>query len=205
LERQNIGNIISTNISKLYNCRKTKYILSLILLTIFFWSCSAKVLLPPEWIYEKKAISLHIEADQKLNLNEGDSHTLHLCVYQLNDPNGFNQLSGDLNGLFELLDCSIFDASAAVVKQITVHPGETIDIKLDRAENAKYLAVAAGYIKISKERMTRLINIPVVVKKEGFIRTTKTQVPALIDVNLYLGPMQIKDIKIKVDDIKKGS
>lgn len=191
MEKQNIGSIISKDISKLYSCSKAKYILSLLFLTAFLFSCSAKVLPPPEWTYEKEAISLHIEADPKLNLDDGDSHTLHLCVYQLNDPNGFNQLSSDLNGLFTLLDCSIFDTSAAVVKQITVHPGENIDIKLDRAENAKYFAVAAGYMKISKQRITRLINIPVVVKKEGFIRTTKTQVPALINVDLFLGPMQI--------------
>ena len=171
------------------------YIISFLLFTAFIWSCSTKVLPPPEWAYEKEAISLHIEADHNLNLNEGNSHTLHICVYQLSDPNGFNQLSGDLNGLLELLDCSIFDASVAVVKQITVHPGEIIDIKLDRAENAKYLAVTAGYIKILKQRITRLINIPVAVKKEGFIRTTKTQIPALIDVDLYLGPMQIKGIQ----------
>ncbi|MCP4672237.1 MAG: type VI secretion system lipoprotein TssJ [Desulfobacula sp.] len=199
MEKQNIGSIISKDISKLYSCKKAGYILSLLFLTLFIWSCSAKVLPPPEWTYEKEAISLHIKADPKLNLNKGASHTLHLCVYQLNDPNGFNQLSGDLNGLFTLLDCSIFDSSAAVVKQITVHPGETMDIKLDRAENAKYLAVAAGYMKISKQRITRLINIPIVVKKEGFIRTKKTQVPALIDVDLYLGPMQIKDIQTRID------
>lgn len=199
MKKQNMGNIISKDISKLYTCKKTRYILSLLFLTLFIWSCSGKVLPPPEWTYEKEAISLHIKADPQLNLNEGDSHALHLCVYQLNDPNGFNQLSGDLDGLFALLDCSIFDTSAAVVKQITVQPGETIDIKLDRAENAKYLAVAAGYIKISKQRITRLINIPVVVKKEGFIKTTKTQVPALIDVDLYLGPRQIKDIQSRID------
>ena len=202
MKRLKIGNIISKNgfelndHGNLKTSGKIRYVLYLILLTVFLFSCSAKVLPPPEWTYEKEAVSIHIEADHKLNLDEGDAHTLHLCVYQLKEPNGFNQLTGDLNGLYELLDCSMFDASVAAVKQITVHPGETIDIKLDRAEDAKYLAVAAGYIEMSRETITRLIDIPVVIKKEGFIRTTKTQIPALIDVNLYLGPMQIKGMKI---------
>jgi len=202
LNKLNTENTISNNVMELNDhgkfkkTRKIKLILSFLLLSLFFWSCSAKVLPPPEWIYEKNAISLHIEADHELNLDDGESHTLHLCVYQLKDPNGFNQLSADLNGLYELLDCSMFDTSVAVLKQITVHPGETIELKLDRAESAKYLAVVAGYhVEMSKNTITRLIEIPVVIKKEGFIRKSKTQVPGLLNTTLYLGPMQIKGIE----------
>lgn len=55
-------------------------------------ACAAKQLPPPQWTYEKEAIRLHIKADNKLNLDEGEAHTLLLCVYQLSDPNTFNQL-----------------------------------------------------------------------------------------------------------------
>ncbi|MFO7885652.1 MAG: type VI secretion system lipoprotein TssJ [Desulfobacteraceae bacterium] len=199
MKKNNTRNIISDLITPLKNREikslKFKTILSFIFLSCFLLSCSAKLLPPPEWTYEKEAVTIHIEADHNLNLYERESHPLHLCVYQLKNPNGFNQLSSNLSGLYELLDCLMFDASVAVVKQITVYPGETMDITLDRAEEAKYLAVAAGYFELSKENITRLIDIPVKIKTSGFIRKTKKQVPAPLNFNLYLGQMQITAVE----------
>jgi predicted component of type VI protein secretion system len=79
-----------------------------VLSLLFFWACAAKQLPPPQWTYEKDAIRMHIKADDKLNLDEGEAHTLLLCAYQLSDPNTFNQLSNDQDGLYKLLECSLF-------------------------------------------------------------------------------------------------
>jgi len=62
---------------------------------------------------------------------------------------------------------------------------------LDRAEGARYVAVAAGYYLLEKERMVRLYEIPVVIEKKGFIKRSKTQKLGILEIDLRLGPEQI--------------
>jgi len=166
-----------------------------VFITLLLFSCTAKVLPPPQWTYEKDAIKLRLEADPMLNLDDGKAHTLHLCIYQLKDPNGFNQLAGDESGLYKLLDCKLFDQGVAVSKRLIVNPGEKTTLVLDRAENAKYLAVVAGYYDIEKERITRLVEIPVVIEEKGFFSKEKKKKPGLLDIVLSLGPQQINKIE----------
>ncbi len=171
----------------------------LLFLSVFFMlalsSCAKKELPPPQWGYEKDAVKLQIIADPMLNLDNGKAHTLYICIYQLKDPNGFNQLSGDQSGLYKLLDCKLFDAGVASSKRLIVNPGKDSTLVMDRAENAKYIAVVAGYYRIEKERITRLVKIPVVVEEKGFISKSTKQKPGLLDITLVLGPEQIDEIK----------
>ncbi len=146
-------------------------------------------------MYEKDAIKFQVKADPLLNLDNGKAHTLYACIYQLKDPNGFNQLSGDQSGLYKLLECRLFDAGVASSKRLIVNPGEEKTMMMDRAENAKYMAVVAGYYGIVKERITRLIEIPVVIEEKGFISKERKQKPGLLDVTLFLGPEQIEKIE----------
>ena len=81
--------------------------LSLFLLVLFVCSCASQPLTPPEWRYEQEAIDIHVKADSQLNLYEGLPHTLLMCVYQLKDPNAFNQLTEDDDGLYKLLELSL--------------------------------------------------------------------------------------------------
>lgn len=165
---------------------------TLALLAVFaLTSCSVKQLPPAEWIYEEDAIRLKLQADFMLNLDQGKAHTLYICLYQLSDPNVFNQLSENREGLYKLLDCQLFDASAAASKRLIVHPGEKRTLILDRAEDAKYFALVAGYYGIERERITRLIEIPTVIEKKGWFFKTVVQKPGFLDVELILGPKQI--------------
>jgi type VI secretion system VasD/TssJ family lipoprotein len=154
-------------------------------------ACASQPAPPPQWTYEKDAIQIHLQADPKLNLDDGVPHTLVLCIYQLRDPNTINQLSEDTEGIYKLLECGLFDGSVATAKRLIVHPGQDVNVNLDRAEGAKYLAVAAGYFVLQKERMIRLYEIPVKIEEKGFFKKTKTAKPDRLDVTLVLGPSQI--------------
>lgn len=153
--------------------------------------CASQPLPQPEWTFEKDAIQIHLMADPKLNFDDGVPHTLVLCIYQLRDPNTFNQLSEDTDGIYKLLGCTLFDGSVATAKRLIVHPGQDMNVKLDRAEGAKYVAVAAGYYVLQKERMVRLYEIPVAIETKGFIKRTKLSKPGLLNIELPLGPSQI--------------
>ncbi|MBI5590662.1 MAG: type VI secretion system lipoprotein TssJ [Deltaproteobacteria bacterium] len=159
-------------------------------------SCASAPVLPPEWRYEKEAIRLTLQADPRLNLYNNTPHTLQLCFYQLKDPNGFNQLTETEEGLYKLLEGSMFDASVANFKRLNMSPGQSTPFIMDRAEGARFIGIAAGYATIQKDRITRLINIPVITVEEGSgFKKQKVSRPEMINLKLRLGPQQIEDIK----------
>ena len=164
----------------------------LCIISILAVACASQPLPPPKWSYEKDAIEIHLQADPKLNFDDGVAHTLLVCLYQLKDPNAFNQLSDDTDGIYKLLECGLFDAGVATSKRLIVHPGKDVTVTLDRAEGAKYVAAVAGYYVLQKDRMIRMFDIPVVIEKKGFIKTTKISKPGILKIELELGPSQIK-------------
>ncbi len=156
-------------------------------------SCAAKPPPPPpDWSFEKAAITLRLTADSQLNLYNGKPHTLFVCVYQLRDPNAFNQHSDSEDGLYRLLKCELFDASAVKSKDLIIHPGDDLTYNLDRAEGAEYCAVVAGYSRLEKERIIRLMEFPVYTEEKGFLRKSKVQKAGQLNMELTLGPKQIE-------------
>ncbi len=185
---------------------KAAFLLSLVILLV---SCPSQP--KPngtlEWPYGAKfnykegAIKVHVKADPKLNIYEGDPNTLHLCVYQLRNPNTINQMASNMDGLYQLLDqnCGFSDGSVAGSKALTVYPGETKTYDLDRAEGAKYVAFVAGYFSLENDRIMRLVRVPVtfVKKKTGLFKSVEIAQPDQLDVYLTLGPQQIQKIETK--------
>jgi type VI secretion system VasD/TssJ family lipoprotein len=137
---------------------------------------------PDEIVYKEKAIHVNLTADSRLNLHQSSPHALVLCLYQLKDPNAFNQLVDEKDGLLKLLDCSRFDPSVANAKRIVIQPGQIEKQDLDRAEGARYVAIAAGYYAY-RERPTRIYMVPP-GRDELFI-------------NLYLAPQMMQETKGK--------
>ncbi len=172
-------------------------------------SCGSqsKNLVEPEWpygakfIYKESAIRLHITADPRLNLYEGEPKTLHLCIYQLRNPNTINQMANNLDGLYQLLDknCGFSDSSVAGSKALTIYPGEKNTYVLDRAEGAKYVVILAGYFSLEGDRITRLVRVPVIFvkKKTGLFKTVEIAQPDILDIYLTLGPQQIQKMEAK--------
>lgn len=174
-----------------------KSVLGLLIMLALVWSCAttpAKTGGEPaaQWEYEKDAISLQLKVDKQLNFKDRKPHSLALCVYQLKSPNAFNQLAGDRNGIYQLLQCQIFDPSVAVSKQIFVTPGKDVDTKLDRAEGATYVAVVAGYYGIDKDKIVRLYKIPEITERKG-VMLTKVTKPGKLEIRLILGAVQLQD------------
>ena len=159
--------------------------------TLLLTACATPPLPPPDWGYEKDAVEIHLKADPQLNLDDGAPHTLVLCTYQLRDPNTFHRLGEDMEGIYKLLECGLFDGSVATAKRLIVHPGQDVVTRLDRAAGAQYVAVVAGYYTLHKERVTRLFDIPVVVDESGLLRKTRVAKPGSLAIELELGPLQI--------------
>jgi type VI secretion system VasD/TssJ family lipoprotein len=136
-----------------------------------------------QWSYEKGAIELQLSADQRLNLYNERSHSLHMCIYHLRDLNGFNQLMDEREGLVKLLECSRFDPGVAYVKRFVIQPGQVLRETMDRSEGARYLGVVTGYYALSKHAAVRSVQIP-----QSLFHN-----PKKLMISLELGPQGIKE------------
>ncbi len=157
-------------------------------------SCSKKIVELEKWPFEAKGIRIAYAADEALNLYEGKPHTLFVCVYQMSDPNAFNDLRMDRVGLLKLLECDRFDESVSSTDHFVIHPGEEDRVIYDRAEDARFVGVVAGYYRLWPKHATRLLLVPVKVEESGRFIKKKTAVPAPLSVNLYFAPNEIQQI-----------
>ena len=170
-----------------------RYIRTLCLLWFIFpvFSCASQPVAPPEWGYEKETIHVHLKAEPLLNLYDGDPHPLQICVYQLMDSNDIVRLSEDDEGLYNLIECGRFAPGVVSHKTLSIQPGQDLIFDLDRAKDAKYVAVVAGYYLLQKEAMVRLFDVPVIIEKKSWINRTKIAKPAPLNIKLTLGPQKI--------------
>ncbi len=162
-----------------------------VLVTVFIMCSCASSPDMVQWVYQKDAIVLDIKSDAKLNLKGNKGHKLAMCLYQLKDPSMFNQLAGNEQGLYKLLECVNFDFSAIACTRVFVDPGKDQKKLVDRAEGAKYVAIIAGYYKLDKDKIIRLYQIPEVYEKYGFLKLKKKKVPGKLELTLNLGPKEI--------------
>jgi len=144
---------------------------------------------PPDWTYRKQAIDLHLKADPQLNLFHQTPHTLLLCIYHLRDPNPFNQLRDEQDGLQRLLDCGRFDPSVVYSRRVVIQPGQELRESLDRPEGARQIAIAAGYFAMRKEAVTRSFPVPLAEERRG---EAVAQIPQQLKIELYLGPRELE-------------
>ncbi|ABB33523.1 type VI secretion lipoprotein, VC_A0113 family [Geobacter metallireducens RCH3] len=159
-------------------------------------SCTStpKATPPLDWGYEKEAISVTLKGDPQLNLFQKSPHALVACLYQLRDPNAFNQFRTEPDGLTKLLECGRFDPGVATAKRMVIQPGQEVNESLDRAEGARYVGFVAGYYRLDKDRSARLYTIPSVEETKGFLSRTKLVKPGRLDMKLLLGPQEIQDV-----------
>lgn len=148
----------------------------------------------PQWGFGSNAISLRLQAADTLNQYENKPHTLSICVYQLQDPNSFKDMSQTEEGLIKLLSCKNFGKGCAGVNRIIIQPGETREMKLDRAEGAKFVGLVAGYFDLKPDRAVLLLDIPVLSYKKGLIFKSDYQVPGDLDIRLNLGPNALSEV-----------
>jgi type VI secretion system VasD/TssJ family lipoprotein len=155
-----------------------------ILLVLSFVCAVISCASAPKYLYEEGAINLRLKSGPDVNLYEGRAHTLLLCVYQLRDPNAFNQLFDEEDGISKLLECSRFDPSVMSSKRIVIQPNEETTKILDRSEGTKYVGIVAGYFQMEKKNIMRLKQVPL-----GML----TGSPQKMDIGLYLGPKEIQE------------
>jgi type VI secretion system VasD/TssJ family lipoprotein len=168
---------------------------SMALLTVtFLFSCSKKVTELDKWPFEARGIKISYKADLELNLYQNKPHTLFVCIYQMKDPNAFNELRLDRTGLMKLLECKRFDQGVSSSESLIVHPGDEETIVFDRAEDARFVGVVAGYYSLWPVNVTKLVLVPVKIEKSGWLIRKKVAQPGQLSLKLYFGPEEVQQI-----------
>jgi type VI secretion system VasD/TssJ family lipoprotein len=125
---------------------------------------------PDGWTYGPRLVTLQLEAAEALNLDSGQPHALSIGIFQLSDPAAFGTATASPAGASKFLDQGA-DADASVVdfERIELQPGEKRTVYLNRAQNAQYIGIVAGYYQITVLQDVALFNIPVVPKPVGWV------------------------------------
>ncbi len=162
---------------------------------------------PPAWAFEKQAIIIRIQATQNLNWFQNQSHTLRLGVFQMADPNNFNNTCSTKEGLSQFLSKENFDEGTGVltVDKRIIRAGETQIVTLDRAKTAQYIGVIAGYFELIPSKTCRIIEIPAIQDDETGIdrinplSNAETPRPAKLKIWLNLDTHQIENLQLHAE------
>ena len=134
--------------------------------------CASKTSLevaPEDWVFEDRAIHIHLESPSDLNAISGRPHSVALGVFQLNDPNTFLGLAETKEGALQLLNSGRIDDTVAQFTRIILQPGEEKVATLSRAQSAKYIAIISGYYGLNIELDVKVFDVPVKPAKRGFV------------------------------------
>ena len=106
--------------------------------------------------FAEQAVVIDISAERDLNSFNKRPHTLAVIVYQLSEPNVFNQMLEDPEGVSVLLQGEAFDSSVKSRRRVVIQPGEKRVLTMDRAADTRYLGVVAGYYNQRTGNFSRL-------------------------------------------------
>ena len=142
----------------------------------------------PTYPFLPNDITFEIKADPQLNRYRNNAHTLLLCIFQLKDPNGFNQLAEEEGGLPKLMECQRFDATVANARRLVIQPGQVLTDVRDRAQGARYIGLVSGYYGTGKEKVSQLVPLPSPETVPDYAGTT---------ITIQLGPNELESVTVK--------
>ncbi|SRR5690606_23464632 len=144
-----------------------------------------------DWAYQRNGIQLELIAANDLNAFFNQPHTLILGVLQMEDTKPFLQLLSDSKKIAAMLSSGDPGKDFLHLDRYVVSPGKREILDIDRVQEARYVALLAGYYRFDADGAARLFRIPLNVSSEGMISTTYTAKPANLALRLQLGRQRI--------------
>ncbi|EAT13268.1 type VI secretion system lipoprotein TssJ [Bermanella marisrubri] len=148
------------------------YLTIIATLIVTLTGCASKtslVVAPEDWVFEDRAVHIHLQSPADLNAISGRPHSVAVGVFQLNDPNTFLGLAETKQGALQLLNAGRIDDTVAQFTRIILQPGEEKIATLPRAQGAKYIALISGYYGLNTELDIKVFDIPIKEAKRGFV------------------------------------
>lgn len=149
------------------------------------------------WNLEPGGIRLLIETTEDLNLTQNVPLGLTMCLYQLKDFTGMQNVVNALGGVDALLACNLEALTGAVgARLFTLQPGQREEVIMDRLEGGRYLGVVAGYAHLRPETSHAMQPFPLEEGRAGFFRT-KVYSATPLDALIRLGADSVSITGVK--------
>lgn len=139
------------------------------------------------WSFAPNAIQIEVASDRRLNLYDGQPHTLVLAVCQTAEANAFLALLRDPATVGKLFGTGKGGPEILGFDRLIIEPGKRKLIMVNRMQSAKFVGIIAGYYRWDAQRNTRIYQIPVQFSSEGLVVKTRTATPAVLGIRLVLG------------------
>lgn len=139
------------------------------------------------WGFASDALLLEIDAADELNLYQGAPHTLLLTVFQMAEDKAFRKLIADPVALARALESNQLGSDFVLTQRYIVAPGKRTLLSLDRASEARFIGIVAGYYRLDAASTARLFEVPLAVSSKGWISSTYSAEPAPLAIRLQLG------------------
>lgn len=163
----------------------------LVLFLLSVGGCSAPVTPEPKWDQAEAAVKLVFHADPKLNFYENQPHSVAVSIFQLDEPNAFQQIINTPSNRHLLLSLSATLPPSLASKRFYMMPGETQVLTFDRAERAKWIAVVAGYFDPEENKSALLQEISSAIRRDGLLAGEHATVSNFERI-VYLGSRSLK-------------
>ncbi|MCU9952185.1 type VI secretion system lipoprotein TssJ [Burkholderia sp. BKH01] len=147
------------------------------------------------WDYAPDALRIDVDASPRLNEFLNAPHTLLLAVFQSADAQTFRRLADNPARLRTTLAEGGPAADFIQTTRYVIAPGEHVALSIDRAQQARYVGIVAGYYDADGPRAARLFDVPLQIDKRGWFSSTYRAAPRTLGLKLRLGAQSITDAR----------
>ncbi|MGN1357429.1 MAG: type VI secretion lipoprotein TssJ [Succinivibrionaceae bacterium] len=149
--------------------------------------------------WSRSAIAMEVYSTSVLNVYEGRSHNLMICIYQVSDKTAVNNkinaaLEASGTELKKLLSCENFDDSVVSARRFFIRPKMHSIVSFDREKGVKAVVLVAGYNNSSGNRNILLRDIPLLYTTKGIIFKDDQYTAGPLKMRIFIGPDRLQDL-----------
>lgn len=117
--------------------------------------------------FEGAGLVLRLKATEELNLSMGRPHTLVVKLLQVDDLAAMDNYRGSSFRLADLMkaDATELDSNFVRENRITLSPGQSRTLRINRVKDARHLVILAGYYQMHQDTSLSEIPIPAVANR----------------------------------------
>lgn len=122
-------------------------------------------------IYASNAIRLRIAAEPQVNAFNNMANSCTVIIVQAQNREWLDKLMANPVLLRNLFSGAGAAEGLLQLDSYVMMPGQTVSLHIDRAQQARYVAVIAGYYPAPDNTDTRIYPLPLSLSQEGWLHT----------------------------------
>ncbi len=146
-----------------------------------------------KWGYMPNGVDVLIVARDDINIVGDVNHAVLVKLLQVASQEGLVALAATQEGIRLLLEGTPQSAGILLTRQLYVQPASQVELKIDRAEGARYLAVVVGFDSLEPQKCFAISPFPIHQDTEWAWYGIPTDVysPGLLDARIFLTEQQV--------------